>query len=71
VYLIVTEASDTSGNRGFGCCTVVVPHSSSAAALQSVQAQAAAARTFCRANDGTPPPGYFVVGDAPAQGSKH
>jgi hypothetical protein len=69
VYLIVTEATDGSGNRGFGCCTVGVPHSSSAAALQSVHAQAAAAQAFCRANDGTPPAGYFVVGDAPAQGS--
>ena len=70
VYLIVTEATDGSGNRGFGCCTVVVPHASSAGALQSVQAQAAATQAFCRANDGMPPPGYFVIGDAPAQGNK-
>ena len=63
VYLIVTEATDSSGNRGFGCCTVAVPHSSSAASVQSVESQAAAARAFCRANDGTPPAGYFVVGD--------
>jgi hypothetical protein len=71
VYLIVTEATDSSGNRGFGCCTVGVQHSNAASALQSVQAQAAAARAFCRANDGTPPPSFFVVGDAPAQGSHH
>jgi hypothetical protein len=70
VYLIVTEATDGSGNRGFGCCTVGVPHSSSAGALQSVQAQAAATQAFCRANDGTPPAGYFVIGDALAQGKK-
>ena len=63
VYLIVTEATDASGNRGFGCCTVGVPHSNAAAALQSVESQAAAARAFCHANDGTPPAGYFVVGD--------
>ena len=63
VYLIITEATDSSGNRGFGCCTVGVPHSTAAADLQSVQAQAAAARAFCAANDGTPPAGYFVVGD--------
>ena len=63
VYLIVTEATDGSGNRGFGCCTVGVPHSNSAAAVQSVESQAAAARAFCHANDGTPPAGYFVVGD--------
>ena len=63
VYLIIPEATDGSGNRGFGCCTVAVPHSNAAAAQQSVQAQAAAARAFCRANAGTPPAGYFVVGD--------
>jgi len=63
VYLIITEATDSSGNRGFGCCTVGVPHASSAAALLSVQAQATAARNFCRANAGTPPPGFFVIGD--------
>jgi len=40
-----------------------VPHSNSAAALHSVESQAAAARAFCNANDGTPPAGYFVVGD--------
>jgi len=67
VYLLVTEATDSSGNRGFGCCTVAVPHSAAPAALLSVQAQAAAARAFCRANAGTPPAGYFVVGDDPQQ----
>jgi len=70
VYLIITEATDSSGNRGFGCCTVGVPDSNAAAALQSVQSQAAAARAFCQANAGTPPPDYFVVGDATAQGPK-
>jgi hypothetical protein len=68
VYLIIPEATDSSGNRGFGCCTVTVPHSSAASALLSAQTQAAAARAFCRANAGTPPAGYFVVGDAAAQG---
>jgi len=63
VYLIIPETTDSSGNRGFGCCTVVVPHSNAAAAQQSVQAQAAAARAFCRATAGTPPASYFVVGD--------
>jgi hypothetical protein len=36
----------------------------------SAQAQAAAARAFCQANAGTPPAGYFVVGDAAAVGPK-
>jgi len=63
VYLIIPEATDSTGNRGFGCCTVAVPHSNAPAAQQSVQAQATAARAFCRANAGSPPAGYFVVGD--------
>ena len=70
VYLIIPEATDNSGNRGFGCCTVSVPHSSAASALLSVQAQATAARAFCQANAGTPPAGYFTVGDGPVLGPK-
>ena len=41
-----------------------------AAESDLASAQAAAARNFCRANDGTPPPGYFVVGGAGARGPK-
>jgi hypothetical protein len=70
VYLIIPEATDSSGNRGFGCCTVTVPHSSAASAQLSAHTQAAAARAFCRANAGTPPAGYFVVGDGAALGPK-
>jgi hypothetical protein len=70
VYLIIPEATDSSGNRGFGCCTVSVPHSSAAAAQLSAQQQAAAARAFCLANAGTPPADFFVVGDAAASGPK-
>src|SRR5262249_59944046 len=70
VYLIIPESTDPSGNRGTSCCTVVVPHSHSQAALQSAQNQAAAAQAFCRAHDGMPPPGYFVVGDGALIGPK-
>jgi hypothetical protein len=70
VYLIITEATDSSGNRGFDCCTVAVPRSSAQAALRSVLNQAAAAKAFCLHNDGTPPPGYFVIGDGPVLGPK-
>jgi len=70
VYLIIPEATDSSGNRGFGCCTVTVPHSSAPSAQLSVQAQATAARAFCQANAGTPPAGYFAVGDGPVLGPK-
>jgi hypothetical protein len=70
VYLIVPQASDSSGNRGFNCCTVTVPSSSSAAALKSVQSQAAMAKAFCLANAGRPPAGYAVIGDGPVVGSK-
>jgi len=70
VYLIVPEATDSSGNRGFSCCTVTVPHSVAKSAQIAVSAQAAAARAFCLDNDGTPPDGYSVVGDGPVIGPK-
>jgi hypothetical protein len=70
VYLIVTEATDSSGNRGSSCCTVVVPGSHAPADLGSAQAQAAAAQALCLANGGMPPSGYFVVGDGPLIGPK-
>jgi hypothetical protein len=70
VYLLVIEATDSSGNRGSSCCTVAVPHSNLKAAQTAVQVQADAARAFCMANDGTAPAGYFVVGDGPVLGSK-
>jgi hypothetical protein len=70
VYLILVEASDSSGNRGFNCCTVAVPHSRAQKALQSVQAQAAAAQASCLANGGAAPAGYFPIGDGPVIGPK-
>lgn len=69
VYLIIPEATDSSGNRGFSCCTVTVPHDDTRAAQTSAAQQAAAARAFCAAN-GTAPAGYAVVGDGPVIGSK-
>ena len=70
VYLIVVEATDSSGNTGFNCATVVVPHSKSPASIAAVNAQAAAARAYCLAHDGAPPPAYFVIGDGPTIGPK-
>ena len=70
VYLILVEATDSSGNRGINCCTAVVPHSNKRQALESVQAQAAAAQAFCLAHAGMPPAGYFVLGDGPLIGPK-
>jgi hypothetical protein len=69
VYLIIPEATDSSGNRGFSCCTVTVPSANTRAAHTAAAQQAAAARAFCAAN-GTAPAGYFVVGDGPEIGPK-
>jgi hypothetical protein len=69
VYLIVVVATDASGNVGFDCCTVTVSYSNSPSARASVTAQAAAAEAWCLAN-GTPPPGYFVIGDGAVIGPK-
>jgi hypothetical protein len=69
VYLIIPEATDSSGNRGFSCCTVTVPHGNTRAEQVAAAQQAAAARAFCAAN-GTAPSGYFVIGDGPVIGPK-
>jgi hypothetical protein len=70
VYLIVSHASDSAGNIGASCCTVVVPHSTDAAEIAAVNAQAVAAMAYCAASNGAPPPGYVVVGDGPVIGPK-
>jgi hypothetical protein len=66
VYLVVVTATDTSGNVSRACHTVVVPRKKKG----DVDAQAAAAKSFCEANNGSPPPGYFVIGDGPIVGPK-
>jgi len=68
VYLIVATATDSSGNVGVNCCTVVVPLNRSDAAIAAVNAQAAAAKTYCLSHGGAKPPGYFVIGDGPVIG---
>ena len=70
VYLIVTTATDTSGNKAHSCVTVVVPHDQSAASIGSVNAQAAAASAFCAAHDGAVPSGFVLIGGGPAVGPK-
>ena len=68
VSLIVTTATDTAGNKAHCCATVVVPRNQSAAAIASVNAQAAAARAFCAANNGAAPAGFVKVGIGPVIG---
>jgi hypothetical protein len=66
VYLIVVKATDANGNSSNACHTVVVPRKKKG----DVDAQAAAAKAFCEANNGAAPPGYFVIGDGPIVGPK-
>ncbi len=70
VYLIVVTATDSSNNVSRVCLTVVVPQSQSQSAQNSVNSQAAAAKSYCETHNGAPPPGYFVVGDGPVVGPK-
>ena len=65
VYLIVVSVTDEAGGTGFDTVTVAVPKSQSSADIDSVSAQAAAAKSFADTNNGTPPAGYFVIGDGP------
>jgi len=68
VYLIVVSATDSSGNVGVNCCTVIVPLNRSDAAITAVNAQAAEAKTYFLSHSGAKPPGYFVIGDGPVIG---
>jgi VCBS repeat-containing protein len=70
VYLIVITATDSSGNISRNYHTVVVPKSNKQANIDSVNAQAAVAAAYAQSHDGTPPPGYFVIGDGPVIGPK-
>jgi uncharacterized repeat protein (TIGR01451 family) len=70
VYLIVVKATDEAGGTGFATATVAVPKSTSNADLASVNAQAAAAKSYADTHNGAPPAGYFVVGDGPVVGPK-
>jgi hypothetical protein len=70
VYLIVTTATDTSGNQAHSCATVVVPQDRSAASIASVNSQAAAASAFCAAHDGAVPAGFLKIGIGPVSGPK-
>jgi uncharacterized repeat protein (TIGR01451 family) len=70
VYLIVVTANSALGGTGFGTATVVVPKSSGASSLASALSQGAAVRALANANSGSPPSGYFVIGDGPIIGPK-
>ncbi len=70
VYLLNNKTRDVAGNTASNCCTVVVPHDASLASVASVNAQAAAAKQFCLANQGAAPAGYFAIGDGAVVGPK-
>lgn len=70
VYLIRIIATDTSNNQSVAYVTVVVPSNQSKAAINSVNAQAAAAVAAFVGNGNNPPAGFFVVGDGPVVGPK-
>ena len=69
VYLIRASAIDAAGNRGFACCTVVVPIAPTAAALLTVVDQAKVAEAACVAT-GAIPSGFVGVGDGAVLGPK-
>jgi hypothetical protein len=69
VYLIVITATDHAGNSSAASQTVVVPKSQAQKDVDSVNAQATAARNYFILH-GTPPPGYFLIGDGPVIGPK-
>ena len=70
VYLIIVTATDSSGNISRNYHTVVVPKGNKQANIDSVNAQAATAVAYASSHGGTPPPGYFIIGDGPIIGPK-
>jgi len=64
VYLIRVAATDSSGNQGIDCCTVVVPHDGSRTALLAAEKQARAARSSCQAGQGAIPTGFVPIGES-------
>ena len=60
VYLILVAAIDNEGQAGIDCCTVVVPHDSSTAALISVATEADLAELTCR-ETGLAPEGFMMI----------
>lgn len=76
VYLILVTATDMSGNTGFACTTVVIPHDQGRRSGPAVQRMAAAALAQCddfldfARGQGALPAGFFVVGDGPTVGPK-
>ena len=70
VYLIVVKVTDAAGNSAVTCATVVVPRSNSKGDLTSVNNQAAAAQAYALSHNGSPPSGYFVIGDGAVIGPK-
>jgi len=68
VYLIVVKAVDAAGGVAFATATVIVPQKPGPASIASVNAQAAAAKSYADGHGGSPPPGFFVIGDGPVIG---
>lgn len=60
VYLVVVTATDTAGNVGYDCTTVVVPKSQSRKHGEAVLAAAVAAEETCLAT-GSAPAGWFPL----------
>ena len=70
VYLIVVTATDGHGGVHRNYLTVVVPKNNKPSNIDAVIAEAAAAAAFAESNGGSPPLGYFVIGDGPIIGPK-
>ena len=64
IYLIIVTAIVESGNDGFDCATVIVPHNNSQASVDALAQEAAKAEDYCRQNQTAPPsPEFYLVGE--------
>jgi hypothetical protein len=70
VYLIVATVTDASSNSAFRVANIVIPKSQSTRDMKTVNNLAAAAVDYALSHNGSPPAGYFLVGDGRVIGPK-
>ena len=58
IYLLTVSAADDGANVTYDCCTAIVPSFPTFGNILALRASAAAAETFCEANDGQAPAGF-------------
>jgi len=62
VYLLISKGISVLGEGGVSCLVVTVPHDRSASSIAAVNKEAAEAKAYCEANNGSAPPDFYQNG---------